>query len=706
MAITFKLYPFGKHVQHHQIGSEAEMSDLLGGKGRGLHLMAHEGLPVPPGVVIPTSVSRSLSDKNAGEVAGFVMEELLYPVLEEIEKLTEVFGYQPLVSVRSGAPVSMPGMMDTVLNVGICRDNIDFYASRIGGKRAAYDSYRRLIHMLAVTAFGVPAKAFETKLEGVRKFAGVESDSDLNLMQMKTVCNHYEALFQAEVGYPFPQNFNIQLAVAISAVFDSWSSERAKYYRKMNDIPDDMGTAVNVQAMVFGNANDDSGTGVFFTRNPNTGDDEVYGEFLRNAQGEDVVAGIRTPNSLDEMADLGGVWVKVAQQLLEMSGSLEELYKDVVDAEFTVQDGHLWMLQSRVGKRTPAAAVSIACQLIEEGKVALSDIGRVLTWDQWQKAKRVTVNESLAPKPSAVGLPASAGVVAGLVVLTSDQAVAQKEKGIDVILFTKETTPDDIHGMDAAVGILTLTGGLTSHAAVVSRAMNTPCVVGLKTAPASLIEGSTVTICGTTGRVWVGVDVPVATPKDNPAIEAITGLLCKGYEGPVYVPTVAGSDQKHPALSKVLLGAVEFTKQVKKLKKTDKATLDFREELDFLQDSDLDLINGLGGGSDKAGFVSTRVYNAAALEAFGLSDREIVLGEYVDPKSFASLGCKLDGPARTVKDLVTGAGTRMSDDIVASVFGDRATMEKVLGAMDIELKSFTLPVTQDMVVEKILKAKG
>lgn len=485
----------------------AKQASLLGGKGANLAEMATLGVPVPPGFTIPTTYCKAYEADPAGTMA-----KVLPEVLEGLEWLTGQFGYAPLVSVRSGAPVSMPGMMDTILNVGMTQGTkLQEWSDRIG-PRAALDSYRRLIQMLGSTAYGIPHSAFEQVLEFKRKKAGVEIDSQLTAGQLDELVQEYKKVWQAATQAAFPDDVVTQVRAAVEAVFKSWNNERAIKYRAMQGIDGAMGTAVTIQAMVFGNFDDNSGSGVAFTRDPSTGEAELMGEFLPNAQGEDVVAGIRTPLNLTQMQS---VWPGVANELTMTADMLEGHYKDMMDLEFTVQQGKLYMLQCRVGKRTALAACRIAHDLVAEAVITPDVALKRLTRDQIRIAMRPTVDPAFKTEPYAVGLPAGVGVAIGIAVDDSDKAEELAKAGKAVVLVTHETTPDDIGGMAAAKGILTLTGGATCHAAVVARSLDKPCVVGCgKTFGGSAMNladmvGKTVVIDGTSGRVWVDQAVPV-----------------------------------------------------------------------------------------------------------------------------------------------------------------------------------------------------
>ena len=503
-----------KYVYSFNEGSK-DMRALLGGKGANLAEMTNIGLPVPFGFTITTDVCRKYSED------GNVLDQaVIDEVWEHIAELEEVMGKKfgdnenpLLVSVRSGAPVSMPGMMDTILNLGLNDIAVEGLAKKTDNERFAYDSYRRFIQMFGDVVMEIKKSNFDAVFEGQKKKAGVEFDVELTTDDLKEVIKGYKEVVVRELGREFPQEPKDQLLEAIKAVFRSWNNERAILYRKMYDIPDSLGTAVNVQSMVFGNSGDNSGTGVAFTRNPANGENKLFGEFLVNAQGEDVVAGIRTPQPISEMAD---AFPEVYTQFEKIADTLENHYRDMQDMEFTVEDRKLFMLQTRNGKRTAAAAVKIAVDLVKEGlidketavmRVEPDQIGQLLhpVFDSEELAKAVPVTK---------GLPASPGAAAGQIVFSADDAAVYAEKGKKVILVREETSPEDLAGMVAAQGILTARGGMTSHAAVVARGMGKCCVAGCKeivvdeSAKTLTIngkvyhEGDSISLNGTDGSVF------------------------------------------------------------------------------------------------------------------------------------------------------------------------------------------------------------
>ncbi|MEM0230989.1 MAG: pyruvate, phosphate dikinase [Candidatus Woesearchaeota archaeon] len=517
-----------KHV--YFFGETKSDKNLLGGKGAGLNEMTKIGIPVPPGFVITTEACREFF-KN-GSVRGLDLE-----VEEAILKLERITGKKfgspknpLLVSVRSGAPVSMPGMMDTILNLGMNEDTAAGLAELSGDSRFAYDCYRRFIQMFGNVVLGIKHEEFEKIIEEAKKQLNKRQDTELTAEDWKEVIRKYKKLVLERTGKQFPENPRQQLKLAIEAVFNSWKNERAITYRKLNNIPDEMGTAVNVQAMVFGNLGDDSATGVAFTRNPSTGQNEFYGEFLINAQGEDVVAGIRTPKPISELKK---EMPETYEQLLQVRKKLESHYKDMQDIEFTVERGKLFLLQTRSGKRSAYAAVKIALDMLEEGIISEEEALLRIEPAHLNSLMHKRIDPNAKLKVIAKGLGGSPGAASGLAVFSADEAELLGKEGKSVILVRSETSPDDIHGMAAAQGILTARGGLTSHAAVVARGMGKCCVVGcedivideksqsFKTKSGIIVKHlDPITINGTTGEVILG-EVKLVEPELGPEFRRI-----------------------------------------------------------------------------------------------------------------------------------------------------------------------------------------
>ena len=505
----------------------ANMRNLLGGKGAGLAEMANLGLPVPPGFTITTEVCTYYYAHNRKYPADLM--DQVEKALTQVGRITgKIFGDKTnplLVSVRSGARASMPGMMDTVLNLGLNDETVEALAAKSGDRRFAYDSYRRFITMYSDVVLGVGHEHFEELLDHHKERQGYSLDTDLTADDWAELVGRYKKRVVEQLGHPFPQDPHEQLWGAIGAVFGSWMNQRAITYRKLHNLPESWGTAVNVQAMVFGNMGETSATGVAFTRNPSTGEKKLYGEFLINAQGEDVVAGIRTPQEISEAArieagsdkpSLEKTLPKAYAELTRIYNRLERHYRDMQDLEFTIEQGKLWMLQTRNGKRTAKAALRIAVELANEKLITKEEaVLRVepLTLDQ---LLHPTIDPRAHRRVIATGLPASPGAATGEIVFTSDEAAQLKSDGHKVILVRVETSPEDIHGMHAAEGILTTRGGMTSHAAVVARGMGKPCVSGAghirvdyaaKTMTAgsqTFKQGDHITIDGSTGQVLAG----------------------------------------------------------------------------------------------------------------------------------------------------------------------------------------------------------
>ncbi|HET6625913.1 MAG TPA: pyruvate, phosphate dikinase [Nocardioidaceae bacterium] len=519
-----------KYVYDFSEGSK-DQKDLLGGKGANLAEMANLGLPVPPGFIISTEACRAYLEQ------GREPEALGQEVTEHLEALEQQMGKRLgqaddplLVSVRSGAKFSMPGMMETVLNVGLNDESVKGLAAKADGdERFAHDSYRRLLAMFGATVLGVEPHAFHEALEELKDQRGTENDLDLGVDDFRELVATYKQLIKDHTGKEFPQEPREQLDMAVRAVFDSWNTERAVLYRRQERIPADLGTAVNIVTMVFGNGGMDSGTGVAFTRDPASGAQGIYGDYLQNAQGEDVVAGIRNTVPL---ADLERIDRPSYDELLGIMQTLEEHYKDLCDIEFTIERGKLWMLQTRVGKRTAEAAFRIACQLVDQGLIDMDEAVRRVTGDQLAQLMFPRFDSSAERRLIAKGMNASPGAAVGKAVFDSSTAVEWSDRGEDVILVRRETNPDDLRGMVCAKGILTSRGGKTSHAAVVARGMGRTCVCGadaldvdvkrkqFSTADGVTVgEGDVISIDGTTGEVFAG-EVPV-----------VDSLVVRHFEG-------------------------------------------------------------------------------------------------------------------------------------------------------------------------------
>jgi pyruvate,orthophosphate dikinase len=529
------VYSFGNGTAD----GDGKMKDTLGGKGAGLAEMSRAKLPVPPGFTISTEVCNIYFHNNnsvPAEVDAQVTAALKTLEQRMGQKLGDVAN-PLLVSVRSGAKFSMPGMMDTILNLGLNDETVKALEAKANNARFAYDCYRRFIQMYGNVVLEIPKDEFEAIFDGQKKKAKAKLDTALTAADLQAVIVGYQKLVQKKTGKPFPQDALEQLAGARNAVFRSWFNDRAKYYRQMNSIPDDLGTAVNVQAMVFGNLGETSATGVGFTRNPATGEKVFYGEFLENAQGEDVVSGVRTPHPIAELEKWNPA---VYQQLRDITTMLEKHYHDIQDFEYTIQDGTLYMLQTRNGKRTGPAAVRIAVEMVAEGLIDKKEA--ILRVEPQQLDQLLHPVLDPASKKTltkiAVGLPASPGASVGTIVFTADEAVIVSKKS-PVVLVRKETVPDDIHGMEVAKGILTARGGMTSHAAVVCRGMGTPCVAGAESLTVdehkklvsvtvggkvvTLKEGDWLSLDGSTGEVFAGKANTIDADPSSGALASFMG---------------------------------------------------------------------------------------------------------------------------------------------------------------------------------------
>lgn len=495
----------------------ADMRNLLGGKGANLAEMTNLGLPIPPGFTVTTEACTDYYNHGRS-----ISEEIQIQIFDALalleEKLGKKFGDTEnplLVSVRSGARASMPGMMDTILNLGLTDISVEGFAKRTGNPRFAYDSYRRFIQMFSDVVMEVPKSLFERVIDEIKEDRKVHFDTELTAEDLKEVIRRFKEIYKGKMGEEFPQEPRVQLMEAVKAVFRSWDNERAIVYRRMNDIPGDWGTAVNVQSMVFGNMGNTSGTGVAFTRNPSTGAKGIYGEYLINAQGEDVVAGIRTPQPITRLEeDLPECY----EEFLKIANRLEEHYRDMQDMEFTIEDGKLYFLQTRNGKRTAQAALQIACDLVDEGMITPQEAVSRIEAKSLDQLLHPAFDPDALKKGTVMGqaLPASPGAAAGKIYFTAEEAKEAHETGERVILVRLETSPEDIEGMHAAEGILTVRGGMTSHAAVVARGMGTACISGcgdividekkkqFTLGGKTYFEGDYISLDGSTGKIYDG----------------------------------------------------------------------------------------------------------------------------------------------------------------------------------------------------------
>ncbi len=552
----------GKFVYSFNEGSK-DMRDLLGGKGANLAEMTKIGLTVPFGFTISTDACKDYLNKG-----GMLDDEIVREVYEHLDELEQVMGKKfgdienpLLVSVRSGAPVSMPGMMDTILNLGLNDDSVKGLAAKTGNERFAYDSYRRFIQMFGDVVMEIPKSKFDQIFDGRKKEVGAEYDVDLKTEDLKVIIEGYKELVKAELGREFPQNPKDQLMEAIQAVFRSWNNERAILYRKLNNISASLGTAVNVQSMVFGNTGENSGTGVAFTRSPVNGENKIFGEFLVNAQGEDVVAGIRTPQPIDQMKES---FPDVYGKFEDIARILEDHYKDMQDMEFTVEEGKLFMLQTRNGKRTAEAAVKVAVDMVNEEKIDKETAIMRIAPEQIDQLLHPAFDAEELKKhtPIGKGLPASPGAACGEIVFSADDAAVAKEAGKKVVLVREETSPEDLAGMVAAEGILTARGGMTSHAAVVARGMGKCCVAGchditvyeeekyMEIHGVKYHEGDMISINGTDGSVYAA---EIATKA--PELSGNFGTIMKWADEIRTIGVRTNADNPRDAKQAVQFGA-------------------------------------------------------------------------------------------------------------------------------------------------------
>jgi pyruvate,orthophosphate dikinase len=679
------IFPFG-------VGCEVSGDAmLLGGKGYHLAKMAADGLPVPPGFTLTTDLCKKFVTLDGESEISEFAEDLMYGVQKQVAALRDKFDYMPLLSVRSGAPVSMPGMMDTILNVGLTSKTLPMWAEKIGD-RAAFDSFRRLVQMYGNVVLGIPMEEFEEELELLKEKYGASADTDLTGGQLEELGDNYRDVI-VEHGHQFPDSLEGQLMGAIMAVFKSWMNPRAVAYRELNNISADMGTAVNVQMMVFGNMNEESCSGVLFTRDPATGAPGVMGEFLPNAQGEDVVAGIRTPLNLKEME----AWNPEAYEwLMDLAERMETENLDMQDMEFTVQNGQLYILQTRNGKRSAKAAVRIAVDLFEEKLITKKTALKRVSAKQFFKANVPVIDPKFSGEALTSGIPAGGSVVTGRVALSSEAAL--KMSG-NVILVAKETTPEDIKGMNKAVGILTSTGGATSHAAVVARGMDKSCVVGATElvvfgdraviGEAVMLEGDVVSIDGATGRVWLG-EVPVVDPAEDPYLTTFKNWLL-GKKQVWHV--VSKVEDIRPGNLYVETGAGDNAKLATILQGLDKATSRVIIDLNpMLEDSALtDMFGGQAAWQE----ISEKAEILSGFE--GLADKVTLYVEsvYQDLVKEALPGFSLVNSVGDIKGLLAASGEIMIGAGLYDMAGGKAAgnkLLKMLKAGGAEFEIFNEPV--------------
>jgi pyruvate,orthophosphate dikinase len=705
MAIVIKakvepvqLFRFGNAVD-----GNAMMKNLLGGKGANLAEMSGIGIPVPSGFTIPctASVNYKKYRDSAPHLSAF-LTSLWGQLSAGSEYLTHCSGHTPLVSVRSGSRVSMPGMMDTILNVGITMETLPFWKEKLG-ERTALDSYRRLIQMYGSVALGIPMEEFDKIFQRLKYVYNVSLDVELSASALDELVVNYLGLVGAH-GHEFPDTFEDQLRGAVISVFRSWDNPRAIEYRKINGIPEEWGTAVNVQSMVFGNLNDQSATGVVFTRCPSTGKSSPTGEYLVNAQGEDVVAGIRTPDPIEQMFNWNPA---VTAKLLGLLEKLELHYKDMQDVEFTVQSGDLYILQTRNGKRSAKAAFKIAHDLAEEGVISRQEALSRVNHSMLLASMQSEVDTSFSTPPHLTGIAAGGGIVSGVIVLSSPAAVNCTSP---CVLVTNETNPNDIAGMNASVGILTATGGLTSHAAVVARGMNKTCVVGataltFKQSFTKLVqvgnltfkEGDKVTIDGATGNVWFGIDVPIlpAGATSEARTMAKWQLAMSGAVERLDVSSDMGEqemadlvlDVATPALyvdtavfeSNGLDGLEKLGSALAKVSGVS-IVVDLSPMTTLLPPVD-SLFISMFGGKEPPHTLSKKLAAIAKWDAMTKARVILIAPEgagFTLPESLKKAGVRIIGAVSTVSDLFSAAGpVRVSPSVLSTVFGDQETYDKL-----------------------------
>ncbi len=709
------IYRFGSVTE-----GDADQKNLLGGKGANLAEMARLGLPIPPGFTVTTEACLEYGPRPRT-----TMRALMPRVREGMRWLHKEMGLTPLVSIRSGARASMPGMMDTVLNVGLTKETMPRWAKRLG-ERAMLDCRRRLVQMYATVVDGMEIEGFEEILRHARDKAKVEHDSGLSVKGLTEVVAQFERLYSDRQDREFPDTEDEQLAGAIEAVFKSWNNERAKTYRAINEIPHSWGTAVNVQVMVFGNAGPKSASGVLFSRNPSTGENKLVGEYLINAQGEDVVSSLRTPDALESLASMDKPWPGVLDKLLALCEKLEERYRDIQDVEFTVQSGKLWVLQCRTALRTSAAAFRAASDMVDEGMISQEVAMSRVTPGDYAIVSRPRIDPEFDVDPAGVGIAACPGLVTGIVVFDPDEAVVACEP---CILVRRETTPDDIRGMNAAVGILTAVGGETSHAAVVARSLNTACIVGCDDLEIDYYQGPTLlgsvriragdklTLDGGTGRVWIDTEVPVVGGIGDPAVERMVewafekaGAIRQGAD-------LLHDRQKLIAAEWVEGKADAGLRSLKKLEgMADRGgvIIDLSGPSSFRAKEDAVLWNVFGPGADDSDEqkmlpVIEELEKRKLVGAKVFLPPDLVQAENAAERLEAA-GYLVARTARCVGDLLADGGlVSADDDFVENVIGGRRAYEKLLEMLakaGQELKALPLALTIESAVGQTFGKKG
>jgi phosphohistidine swiveling domain-containing protein len=707
----FPIYRFGPVNE-----GNASMKDVLGGKGANLAEMASMGFPVPPGYTLPCEFSVNFLHGSYEYQKGF-LESVKAHVMAGDQYLFEQFGFHPLVSVRSGAPVSMPGMMDTILNVGINDENLEEWKKRIG-ERAALDSYRRFLQMYGATALSIDHGAFEDALADIKAAAKVKGDSELDASFLARLIKRYKDIY-ADWNQKVPETRQDAIMGSIEAVFRSWNSPRAQAYRADNKLSFEMGTAVNVQAMVFGNMNDKSCSGVAFTRDKANGVGNPTGDFLVNAQGEEVVAGTRTPEPLHKMKAWNS---KVFYELLELMKKLEQHYKDMQDVEFTVQDGKLFMLQTRTAKRSALAAFRVAHDMVEEGLISKDEALKRVKRAQLLEILKPSIDPTFKGEPIAKGLPVGGSVVSGKAVFSSDAAIACNKNGQRAILIRKETDPDDYMGIKASVGVLTATGGPTAHAAVVCNGLDKPCVVGCEAvkmlSPTTanigkqlVVTGDIVSIDGSTGNVYLG-EVPVKEPQITKEVRAIAAWFSKAQR------SYRVTGDKVADLIAQIVDAPDWVKVVHidtcGIKKIEGYLSILGQYLGEEEQTGRTFVLDLSGPDGSYGKCDRAVNRMFGLKPGALDDADLKATELLQwepaavactvvktPKSCTMAdqlrwkGFKVMGAVKTVEDLLKGDGPAIIDDeTVLKVFGSKEALQFVQDAMAKAGKAPSKPVPE------------
>lgn len=710
-----------KKLQSYSFGlsgadGDASMKAVLGGKGANLAEMSKLGLPVPPGFTLPCEASVTFNSITDKEMDAFG-DQVKTLITAGLVQLASTFEYMPLVSVRSGARVSMPGMMDTILNVGLTSTTLPFWTEKLGAV-AALDSYRRLIQMYSSVALGIDLELFEQQLESMKHEANVKTDSELNEDQLGRLVKRYLKVVE-DASMVFPDTMESQVLGAVCAVFKSWNNQRAVEYRKIHKIPSDWGTAVTIQSMVFGNLNDDSATGVLFSRDPSTGEKAITGEFLVNAQGEDVVAGIRTPENMVKLPEWNS---DVSAELFGIVAKLEHHYRDMQDIEFTVQDGQLFILQTRNGKRSALAEFQVAYDMANEGLITTVEAADRIQPEQLFKVLQDSIDPKFKGEPWFTGIAAGGGVVAGRAMFSAEAALACSEP---CILVTKETNPDDIAGMNASVGILTATGGLTSHAAVVARGMNKACVVGVTAMGFStgikgeaycngskaFAEGDVLTIDGATGNVWVG-KVPMVAGGVSPIIKAVVSWGSSGHSERIELTQKSTAEEIH-AMVTGATGSVLHIDTV--LMESSNHCPDHLPAImkalgDALACVDKDVVVDLAGVShsySRGDIAMDKMFGVGDKTSFNIGDHkvtglllwasEVIARVTVNvPPELTPLsnpikkaGFKVSGNAVTLADLLNASGPMsVSPAIMTSVFGSEEAYTFAMNAIKATGKGF------------------